>query len=204
MEPSLPPQNMWCSARSMVTAMMLTSKSTDSSSSPEETSHSWGRGRGQGSESGVERSGPAGRLWMPQEPQTGAVTTGGSGVEGPASHAGTPRHHRLQLLSAPRPPPGQPWTAPTRDEDLRTPSNPPSLGQELPGAVAKWDFPSRHRPGLPVPRPPPPDVLEAAGSGGLRAVWSHQPAGGDDALVPMGQEPASRRAQLTDPLRGSG
>lgn len=94
--------------------------------------------------------------WMPQEPQTGAVTTGGSGVEGPASHAGTPRHHWLQLLSAPRPPPGQPWTAPTRDEDLRTPSNPLRLGQELPGAVAKWEFPSRHRPGLPPPAPPGP------------------------------------------------
>lgn len=42
MEPSLPPQNMWCSARSMVTAMMPTSKRTDSSSSPEDISHSWG------------------------------------------------------------------------------------------------------------------------------------------------------------------
>lgn len=42
MEPSLPPQNMWCSARSMVTAMMPTSNRTDSSNSPEESSHSWG------------------------------------------------------------------------------------------------------------------------------------------------------------------
>ena len=58
--------------------------------------------------------------------------------------------------------------------------------------------------GLGCPPPTTPDVLEAEGSGGLRAVGTHQPAGGDDALAPMGQEPASRRAQLTDPLQGSG
>lgn len=44
MEPSLPPQNTWYSARSMVTAMMPTSKSTDSNRSPDEISHSWGCG----------------------------------------------------------------------------------------------------------------------------------------------------------------
>lgn len=40
MEPSLPPQNMWCSARSMVTDMMPMSNNTDSSRSPEEMAQS--------------------------------------------------------------------------------------------------------------------------------------------------------------------
>lgn len=40
MEPSLPPQNMWCSARSMVTDMMPMSNKTDSSRSPEEMAQS--------------------------------------------------------------------------------------------------------------------------------------------------------------------
>lgn len=39
-EPSLPPQNMWCSARSMVTDVMPTSNKTDSSRSPEEMAQS--------------------------------------------------------------------------------------------------------------------------------------------------------------------
>lgn len=41
MEPSMPPQNMWYSERSRVTAMIPTSNRTDSRSSPDETSQSW-------------------------------------------------------------------------------------------------------------------------------------------------------------------
>lgn len=40
MEPSLPPQNTWCSARSMVTDVTPTSNKTDSSRSPEEMAQS--------------------------------------------------------------------------------------------------------------------------------------------------------------------
>lgn len=40
MVPSLPPQNMWCSARSRVTDKMATSKKTERRRSPEEISQS--------------------------------------------------------------------------------------------------------------------------------------------------------------------
>lgn len=46
MDPSMPPQNMWYSERSRVTAMIPTSKSTESRSSPDEISQSWSE-RGQ-------------------------------------------------------------------------------------------------------------------------------------------------------------
>lgn len=58
MEPSLPPQNMWCSARSKVTAMMATSKKTERRRSPEEISQSWGHRGAEGLESpGVQGRG---------------------------------------------------------------------------------------------------------------------------------------------------
>lgn len=41
MDPSMPPQNMWYSERSRVTAMIPTSKRTESRRSPEEISQSW-------------------------------------------------------------------------------------------------------------------------------------------------------------------
>ena len=41
MDPSMPPQNMWYSERSRVTAMIPTSKRTETRSSPEEISQSW-------------------------------------------------------------------------------------------------------------------------------------------------------------------
>lgn len=45
MEPSVPPQNMWCSARSMVTDVMPMSNKTDSSRSPEEMAQSYRDGK---------------------------------------------------------------------------------------------------------------------------------------------------------------